>query len=80
MMRLTGADNGAGRGAAQTDSNDGHLQKIYLGTEKGNQFRIYDRAEKRETKGQNWVAGECTRDERILQWQKIKPAGVGGNE
>ncbi len=58
---------------AKVYSNNGHLQTLYLGKKKGNQYRIYDRAEKRNAKKQGWSSGECTRVERVERGKSIKP-------
>ena len=57
---------------AKVYSNNGHLQTLYLGKKTGNQYRIYDRAEKRNAKKQGWSSGECTRVERVERGKSIK--------
>ncbi len=53
----------------KTWSNAGQLETVMFGKKKGNQTRIYDRAQKRMAKKQAWAKGKATRVERVLRSQ-----------
>ncbi|UWP97870.1 hypothetical protein [Aliiroseovarius crassostreae] len=55
----------------KTWSNAGQLETVVFGKKKGNQTRIYDRAQKRMAKKQAWAKGKSTRVERVLRSQVL---------
>jgi len=51
-------------------SNKGQLGTVLLGKKRGNQYRVYDRGNKRIANGQPWPHPKTTRVERILRGTK----------
>lgn len=56
--------------ASATYKRNGKLETLYLGKSKSNQTKIYDRGQKRISKGQGWSGPPTTRIERRLKLAK----------